>query len=238
MPSIGHTLRKLRSSYNMQQTEVVEKLRSLGIEATQQKVSRWENDRNNPTIEQFIGLCKIYGVKNVYHVFVEQDFAELSYELNREGRQKLEEYKELLVSSGRYSPVYNGNKVLPFSERTLPLFSMGASAGTGQFLDSDDYEMVVVPDEVPVTATFGLRVVGNSMEPTLEDGQLIWVHQQPTLENGDIGIFYLDGNAYVKEYRSTENGVFLVSHNADYEPIQVTEFSDSKIYGKVVHPFK
>ena len=74
------------------------------------------------------------------------------------------------------------------------------------------------------------------MEPTLYDGDLLWVHQQPTLENGEIGIFYLDGNAYVKEYRYTDEGTFLISHNKKYPPIKVTEDNESKIYGKVVHP--
>jgi len=73
-------------------------------------------------------------------------------------------------------------------------------------------------------------------EPTLEDGQAVWVQMQPTLENGEVGIFYLDGNAYVKEYRQTEKGVFLVSHNEKYAPIAIKEYSETRIYGKVVYP--
>ena len=96
--------------------------------------------------------------------------------------------------------------------------------------------MVEVPDEVPISATFGLHVSGDSMEPTLEDGQLIWVHQQPYLHDGDIGIFYIDGNAYVKEYRRTDDGVLLISHNDKYKPIRVSADSENRIYGKVVYP--
>ena len=36
------------------------------------------------------------------------------------------------------------------------------------------------------------------MEPLYPNGQTIWVHQQETLEDGEIGIFFLDGEAYVK----------------------------------------
>ncbi len=236
MTPIGNTLRELRQRLGYQQVDVVKKLSAMEVEATQQKVSRWENNRNMPTVEQFVGLCRLYGVKDVYKVFAEQDFSDLVFELNREGREKLEEYKELLIASGKYAPVQTERKVIRFPDRTLPLFSIGASAGTGQFLDSSDYEMVEVPDDVPISATFGLHVSGDSMEPTLEDGQLIWVHQQPYLEDGDIGIFYIDGNAYVKEYRQTEEGVLLISHNEKYKPIRVSADSENRIYGKVVYP--
>ena len=128
------------------------------------------------------------------------------------------------------------DRVVPFRKRTAPMYDIGASAGTGQFLDSDSYEMVEVPDDVPDSATFGIHVCGDSMEPTLEDGQEIWVQMQPTLESGDIGVFYLDGNAFVKEYRRTDKGVFLVSHNEKYEPIPITDYVESRIYGKVVYP--
>lgn len=236
MTPIGTTLRKLRQSFGYQQVDVIEKLVAAGVDVNRQKMSRWETGRNMPTIEQFLGLCKVYGVTDVFKVFAEQDFSHLSDELNKEGRKKLEEYKELLLASGRYSTARIERKIVRFPSRTLPLFNIGASAGTGQFLDSSDYEMVEVPDDIPISATFGLHVNGDSMEPTLEDGQLIWVHQQPYLEDGDIGIFYIDGHAYVKEYRQTVDGVLLISHNEKYKPIQVSADSENKIYGKVVYP--
>ena len=93
MTPIGNTLRELRQRLGYQQVDVVKKLSAMGIEATQQKVSRWENNRNMPTVEQFVGLCRLFGAKDVYKVFVEQDFSDLMFELNREGREKLEEYK-------------------------------------------------------------------------------------------------------------------------------------------------
>ncbi|MDO4564673.1 MAG: XRE family transcriptional regulator [Clostridia bacterium] len=229
-------LRELRKKHGYLQQEIATRLNGLGIPTTKAQISRWDNGINNPSIDQFIGLCRIYGVKDVYSVFGMDDLSGLEYALNREGMEKLEEYRKLLIASGMYSPVKLEDRVVPFRRRTAPMYDIGASAGTGQFLDSDSYEMVEVPDDVPDSATFGLRVCGDSMEPTLEDGQEIWVQMQPTLENGEIGIFYLDGNAYVKEYRCTEKGVFLVSHNEKYSPIPIREYNESKIYGKVVFP--
>lgn len=235
--SIGSVLRELRQGHDYQQQEVADKLNEMGIKTAKTQISRWENNHNNPTIEQFLGLCRLYAVKDVFKVFAQRDFSDLVHELNREGSRKLEEYKLLLIASGLYMPIRESGKVITFPRRTVPMYDVGASAGTGQFLDSDSYEMVEVPEEVPDTANFALHVCGDSMEPTLHDGEALWVHQQPTLENGEVGIFMLDGDAYVKEYRKTDKDVFLVSHNEDYAPIKINSYNDTRIYGKVVYPF-
>ena len=53
------------------------------------------------------------------------------------------------------------------------------------------------------------------------------------LENGDIGLFFLDGLTYIKKYIVNNLGTFLVSLNAKYKPIEVGEFSTFKIFGKL-----
>ena len=97
---------------------------------------------------------------------------------------------------------------------------------------------IVISALVVSFVAFPIQVSGNSMEPTLHDGETIWVHMQPTLENGEIGIFLLDGDAYVKEYRCDETGCYLISHNKAYAPKKITEYNETKIYGKVVYPVR
>lgn len=109
-----------------------------------------------------------------------------------------------------------------------------ASAGTGSFLDGENYTMLEVGEEVPADADFGIRISGDSMEPQFINGQIVWVHQQETLSTGEIGIFYLDGNAYCKKLKDDAEGLFLISLNTKYEPIQVKENDSFKIFGKVV----
>ena len=83
-------------------------------------------------------------------------------------------------------------------------------------------------------ADFGVRVSGDSMEPLYLNGQIIWVHQQETLEDGEIGIFFLDGEAYVKKYHQTPDGISLISMNKKYVPIKVSSGSVFRTFGKVV----
>ena len=82
--------------------------------------------------------------------------------------------------------------------------------------------MISSPD-IPEAATFGVYVDGDSMEPRYHNKDLIWIEQTACLDDGEIGIFYLDGNAYVKKFQ-----------NNRYDPIPVTENSSFKIFGRVL----
>ena len=62
---------------------------------------------------------------------------------------------------------------------------------------------------------FALRVTGDSMEPTIHDGDIVIVRQQPRVENGEIGIVTLNGEtATVKEVKESSKGITLIGHNA------------------------
>lgn len=237
--SIAGTLRMLRKRYGYTLNELVEKLSVLGIKVNSYTLSRWENGVSAPPLSVFIALCRLYQVKDLHAVFIQQDLDTIGDGLNREGREKLEDYKQLLIGSGKYAPIPSriaGDQQKESIRRTRPLYDLRPSAGTGQFLDSDAYEMVEIDADVPDEASFGVRVGGDSMEPTLMNGQVIWVHQQPTLENGDIGVFFIDGDAFVKEYHITSEGACLISHNPKYAPIRIKDDSSTRIYGRVVSP--
>ena len=47
--------------------------------------------------------------------------------------------------------------------------------------------------------------------------------EKDSLANGEIGIFYLNGNTYIKELHDEPDGVYLISLNQKYRPIQVLE---------------
>lgn len=86
--------------------------------------------------------------------------------LNAEGRRRALEYIALLRESKRFAAAPEVPAL-----RSLPLYSLAVSAGTGQFLDGESYEMQPVGPEVPEEANFGVRVAGDSMEPRFHDGR-------------------------------------------------------------------
>ena len=79
---------------------------------------------------------------------------------------------------------------------------------------------------------FVLRVVGDSMvDVAICDGDFVVVRRQPVAENGEIVAAMIDGDATVKTYRHRDGHVWLLPHNAAYEPIAG---DDATILGRVV----
>lgn len=87
---------------------------------------------------------------------------------------------------------------------------------------------------VPEAANFGVRVAGDSMEPRFHSGQTVWVHQQPTLDPGEIGVFLYDGSAYLKQLRRDGRRVFLHSLNPAYADLEVSDALPLRVLGKAV----
>ncbi|MER7608442.1 transcriptional repressor LexA [Nocardioides sp. NPDC127503] len=78
---------------------------------------------------------------------------------------------------------------------------------------------------------FLLSVSGDSMvDVAICDGDFVVVRQQPTAENGEIVAALIDGEATVKTLSRKDGKVWLLPHNAAYEPIDGTH---ATILGKV-----
>ena len=66
-------------------------------------------------------------------------------------------------------------------------------------------EIVCIDESIlPEDTTFGVRISGDSMEPEFHDGQIAWVLQQESVANGEIGIFALNGEAYIKNCKTIQ----------------------------------
>lgn len=67
---------------------------------------------------------------------------------------------------------------------------------------------------------FGLLVRGDSMEPKFSQGDVVIVRRQPMVNNGEIGIFLVNGcDATIKKYSKDNHGIDLIPLNDNY-PVQ------------------
>lgn len=141
-------------------------------------------------------------------------------------------YKSELDLIKKKEQPYKIEKSIPLQEQKiiyLPEPLQSASAGTGQIADDDTAEQVAVYyNEKTAKADYIMRVSGDSMEPKFMDGDRVLVRSQPAVEIGEIGIFIVDGEQYVKIYR----GSYLESLNPQYNNIEVSERSFCR--GKVI----
>ena len=227
--NIGEIFYLRRKELGLSQSELAEKLNADGICVTNQAISKWENGSTYPNAKQFLSLCRALEINDINARFLGEIPRDILSGLDAAGRRKVMDYIELLHDSGRYK--VSENKV---RTRFLPLYSLPVSAGTGQFLDSEDYEMTEVGAEVSESANFGVRVAGDSMEPRFHDGQTVWVSQQHSLMTGEIGIFLYDGNAYLKQLVAGEDRLVLHSLNPAYDDIPVSPELPLRVLGKVV----
>ena len=70
---------------------------------------------------------------------------------------------------------------------------------------------------------FGLRIKGDSMQPKMDDGDVVIVRQQSDANSGDTVIALVNGDdATCKKLQKTENGIMLVSTNPNYLPMFFT----------------
>ncbi|MDR2600532.1 MAG: S24 family peptidase, partial [Oscillospiraceae bacterium] len=118
--------------------------------------------------------------------------------------------------------------------RILRLYDIPVSAGHGNFLDSSSYEEIEVPSYVPISVDFALRVSGDSMDPYICDGQVIWVREQDVIDSGEIGIFSYSDNVYCKKLIADGKKAYLRSLNPLYEDIEIFEDYAFRTIGKVV----
>jgi repressor LexA len=78
---------------------------------------------------------------------------------------------------------------------------------------------------------FLLKVVGDSMvDAAISDGDWVVVRQQQDADNGDIVAAMIDGEATVKTFRRRDGHLWLLPHNAAYQPING---DDATILGRV-----
>lgn len=223
-------LAQLRRAQRLSQVQVAAFLTSHGREVTQRAVSKWERGDTMPDAEQLLILCELYDVRDVLTEF--RGAREQYAALNALGKQRLAEYAAMLGKNSEF--IDKPATIYKARARLIPLHDLPASAGTGQFLDSDSYELIEADETVPPSATLAIRIVGDSMIPRYVDGQIVYVRQQRNLNYGDCGVFILNGDAYCKRLISLENGVALESINPQYPPLPITEFDELKIVGKVV----
>ncbi len=136
-----------------------------------------------------------------------------------------------IASSNRYA----GESRAATGRRQIKLYELPVSAGVGVYLDDARADLIQIPNnEKTSEADYALRISGNSMEPKYHNGDILLVQETDGIENGELGIFLLDGSGYFKVY----GGDRLLSLNDDYGPILLKDFSDVRCKGRVVGRLK
>lgn len=96
------------------------------------------------------------------------------------------------------------------------------SAGKGFSLgDGDDWQDEIEIPDTPLNrkADFCVTIKGDSMEPLFKDDDTVLVKSQDSVEPGQIGIFNVGGEGFIKKF----GGDRLISLNEEYDDILFSE---------------
>lgn len=107
------------------------------------------------------------------------------------------------------------------------------AAGIPLEMIEDIIDTEEIPEELARTGEFfGLKIKGDSMTPTICDGDIVIVRRQDDAETGDIVIATINGDeATCKRLRKYKDGIELMAINPSYDTF---EFSNKEILEKPV----
>lgn len=241
---IGDTLKRLRTKKGLTSEELCSK---IGIKGGSYR--NYERNDRNPGYDTLVKLADFYGVSTDYllgrptaqpptdaleRLFTEKSFSALEEELLRKYMELPHEARQAVVrfindATAKALQRKNGtaSQKLLVMKRSLHK----VSAGTGYDLnDSDAWETVTVKDtDDSRKADFLLEIEGDSMETTFHNGETVCVKQTPSIEVGQIGVFWVDGCGYIKELGKG----CLISHNSSYDPIPL-QGTENRCIGRVL----
>lgn len=118
----------------------------------------------------------------------------------------------------------------------LPVYGF-VSAGRGLFADNEIIGYESADCKYGNGEYIWVEVSGDSMSPDIKDGDLVLIKRQTSVDNGDVGIFLVDGeNGYIKKVHYSENYIMLESYNPFYPPMEFrgSDVQRVRVIGKVV----
>lgn len=228
-------LQELRKKANLSQMEVA---KQIGV--AKSTYSLYENGKRLPDVFKIKKIISVLGttgdellqinLPKKINVVSEKakEFSEKYDRLDYHGKKIVD---SVIEEELKRMEEEKESDVIELKTYTIPEYDVPVSAGTGQYLDYSSCEITELSEQPPKGADFIVHVSGDSMEPTYQDGDRLFVSKNKSLSYGDIGIFYIEGNVYVKEYG--KDG--LISHNKNYSIIPGREEIEciGKVIGKV-----
>ncbi len=148
------------------------------------------------------------------------------------------ELAKLFNCSPSYLMGWEENNLFPsnisqIEKKKLPMLGRVA-AGEPKFAEQQFEYYVEVGAEIK--ADFCLKVKGDSMvNARINDGDLVFIRQQPTVEDGEIACVLIDDEATLKRVYMNEDNITLTAENPKYKPL-VYRAGDGqiRILGKAV----
>lgn len=127
----------------------------------------------------------------------------------------------------------------PPKGKVIPLYRTPAAAGYASPAFGEDYDDFTVDNDSP--ADFAFRISGDSMEPYIPDGSIQLAKRGAIIHDGDVGLFFVDGDMKCKQYCQDYYGnvhLFSLNRNRSDADMDIPASSGIMLmcFGKVLLP--
>nr|DAM98085.1 MAG TPA: Repressor protein CI [Caudoviricetes sp.]DAQ47889.1 MAG TPA: Repressor protein CI [Caudoviricetes sp.] len=243
---IGNRIKELRKSHNLTLEELADTLNKKypdTINFNKGRISKWENNREEPRLSSVKILADFFDVTLDYFNGIDLEQVEILpvySKLSRDRQEKVLYYaqtqleeQESTTTPSIFEKSQDDNYITDYVEGLV-------AAGHGTFQEDNLHmEVRLRADDVPDSYDTIAKVAGDSMEPLIEDNDLLFIKVTSQVEVNSIGIFQVNGKNFVKKLKRDYDGSwYLQSLNNSYEEIHLTENDDIRTIGEVVDIYK
>ncbi|MGI0381378.1 XRE family transcriptional regulator [Streptococcus pneumoniae] len=201
----------------------------------------------NANVENAIKICSALGIRpEIFSYFLETSKGEPEilpiYNKLEEPRQEkvLDFAKEQLEEQKNSKAISIFDKSQDNEDYITDYVEGLVAAGHGTFQEDNLHmEVKLRAEDVPEEYDTIAKVAGDSMEPLIEDNDLLFIRVASQIDVNSIGIFQVNGKNFVKKLKRDYDGSwYLQSLNSGYEEIYLTENDDIRTIGEVVDIYK
>ncbi|HBC4492041.1 TPA: helix-turn-helix transcriptional regulator [Staphylococcus aureus] len=229
---IGNKIRYYRAKLNLTQDQLGEKLNTK--KAT---ISNYETGYRTPKQDDLFEIAHILNI-SIDDLFParnskKNDITSIYNKLTPPRQENVLNYanEQLEEQNSKGDNVVDINS---YKQEKTPVNVNGCvSAGVGERLHDETLFTEMVKAPIPAH-DLALKVNGDSMEPMFKDGEIIFVEKTHNIKNGQIGIFIIEEEAYVKKVFVEDDRLTLVSLNKEYDDLHFYRNESVRLIGKVI----
>lgn len=260
--STSARLRQLMSETGLRQVDILDKSKpfqkQLGVKMGRSALSQYVTGKSKPDDKKLYLLSKTLGVSEAW--LMGYDVEKKRVPDNERNSTSNEKPEILTIYNQLEEP--RQEKVLDFANAQLDEQESSKVASIFEKVSNEDYiidyveglvaaghgtfqednlhmEVKLRVEDVPESYDTIAKVAGNSMEPLIEDNDLLFIKVTNQVDINDIGIFQINGKNFVKKLKRDYDGSwYLQSLNSGYEEIHLSENDDIRTIGEVVDIYR
>lgn len=258
--STSNRLKQIMSERNLRQVDILESSKpfqkKLGVKMGRSALSQYVTGKSKPDDKKLSLLSQTLDVSEAWLMGYDVDMKRIPDEervsesipeiltiynqLEEPRQEKVLDFASAQLNEQEKSKAVSIFEKLNNEDYIIDYVEGLVAAGHGTFQEDNLHmEVKLRAADVPNKYDTIAKVAGDSMEPLIEDNDLLFIKVTSQVDVNDIGIFQINGKNFVKKLKRDYDGSwYLQSLNSGYEEIYLTEDDDIRTIGEVVDIYK